>query len=103
MKQYIDKDELVAEIKKHQAIWDGMDCDYCKGQRLAYSDILSFLDTLEVKEVRSSWSEEDETNLRRVEYACMKFFGGDSLLIGWLRKKIIATKEVDLEEGSMLK
>lgn len=51
MKQYIDKDELVAEIKKHQAIWDGMDYDYCNGQRLAYSDILSFLDTLEVKEV----------------------------------------------------
>lgn len=47
----IDKDALVAEIKKHQAIWDGMDDDYCKGQRLAYSDVISFLDTLEVKEV----------------------------------------------------
>ena len=47
----IDKDALVAEIKKHQAIWDGMDDDYCKGQRLAYSDVISFLDTLEVREV----------------------------------------------------
>lgn len=51
MKQYIDKTALVAEIEKHQAIWDGMDDDYCKGQRLAYSDVISFLDTLEVKEV----------------------------------------------------
>ena len=48
----IDKDTLVAEIKKHQAIWDGMDDDYCKGQRLAYSDVISFLDTLEVKEIK---------------------------------------------------
>lgn len=51
MIQYIDKSAVVAEIKKHQAIWDGMDDDYCKGQRLAYSDVISFLDTLETKEV----------------------------------------------------
>jgi len=35
-----------------------------------------------------AWSEEDETNLRRVEFACMKFFGGDTSLIGWLRKTL---------------
>lgn len=54
MTQYINKDALIAEIKKHQAIWDGMDDDYCKGQRLAYSDMISFLDTLEVKEANST-------------------------------------------------
>ena len=51
MGEYIDKSALVAEIKKHRAIWDGMDGDYCKGQRLAYSDVISILNTLEVKEV----------------------------------------------------
>lgn len=51
MTHYIDKYAVVTKIKKLQAIWDGMDSDYCKGQRLAYSDILSFLNTLEVKEV----------------------------------------------------
>lgn len=51
MTHLIDKDALVAEIKKHRTIWDGMDGDYCKGQRLAYSDVISILDTLEVKEV----------------------------------------------------
>ena len=51
MAQYIDKADLVAEIKKHQAIWDGIDGDYCKGESDAYSDMLSFIDTLEVKEV----------------------------------------------------
>ena len=51
MAQYINKADLVAEIKKHQAIWDGIDGDYCKGESDAYSDMLSFIDTLEVKEV----------------------------------------------------
>lgn len=51
MAQLIDKAALVAEIEKHKVIWDEMDGNYCKGQRLAYSDMLSFLDTIEVKEV----------------------------------------------------
>ena len=51
MGEYIDKSALVAEIKKHRAIWDGMDGDYCKGQRLAYSDVISIINTLEIKAV----------------------------------------------------
>lgn len=39
-------------------------------------------------EQKSAWSEEDETNLRRTEYAVMKFFGGDCSLVGWLRKSL---------------
>jgi len=35
-----------------------------------------------------AWSEEDETNLRRTEYAVMKFFGGDCSLVDWLRKSL---------------
>jgi len=34
----------------------------------------------------TAWSEEDETKLRQVEYACMKFYGGDCSHIDWLRK-----------------
>ena len=36
----------------------------------------------------TKWSEKDETNLRRTEYAVMKFFGGDCSLVGWLRKSL---------------
>ena len=39
-------------------------------------------------EQNHSWSEEDETKLRQIEYACMKFFGGDCSHIGWLRKSL---------------
>ena len=39
-------------------------------------------------EQKPAWSEEDETNLRRTEYAVMKFFGGDCSLVGWLRKNL---------------
>jgi hypothetical protein len=39
-------------------------------------------------EQKPAWSEEDETNLRRTEYAVMKFFGGDCSLVGWLRKSL---------------
>ena len=34
----------------------------------------------------TTWAKEDETKLRQVEYACMKFYGGDCSHIGWLRK-----------------
>lgn len=39
-------------------------------------------------EQKPAWSEDDETNLRRTEYAVMKFFGGDCSLVGWLRKSL---------------
>ena len=81
MEQYINKAALIAEIKKHQEIWDGMDGDYCKGQRLAYSDMLSFLDTLEVKEVDF---EKEIENIIEKEKAFVtdnrevKYYNGDS-------------------------
>ena len=39
-----------------------------------------------IAEMQKEWSEEDETKLRQVEYACMKFYGGDCSHIDWLRK-----------------
>ena len=105
----IDKDALVAEIKKHQAIWDGMDDDYCKGQRLAYSDVISFLDTLEVREVREeSVSKDLEEAAFDYAEAC-KYDGGEKLLcvehfkagVQWQKQKnAIEVKEVDLELNS---
>jgi len=32
------------------------------------------------------WSEEDEENFARVDYACLKVYGGDSYSSDWLRK-----------------
>lgn len=61
---------------------------------------------------KRAWSEEDETNLRRTEYAVMKFFGGDCSLVGWLRKSLkdrvgceancITTKEWSVEDMSKI-
>lgn len=34
----------------------------------------------------TEWTEEDDKNLAHAEYACMKFFGGDTGLIDWLNK-----------------
>lgn len=33
-----------------------------------------------------AWSEEDEENFARVDYACLKVYGGDSYSSDWLRK-----------------
>jgi hypothetical protein len=35
---------------------------------------------------RQKWSEEDEKNFARVDYACLKVYGGDSYSSDWLRK-----------------
>lgn len=104
MAEYIEKSALVAEIERIRGhvkrLRYAVDANCivtvrnaCECLESSIDLLVNSIDTLEVKEVKSSWSEEDETNLRRVEYACMKFFGGDCSLIGWLRK-IIDTLEV---------
>ena len=47
----IDKDALVAEIEKIRAKWFGINNDFADGQKGALTDVLSLIDTLEVKEV----------------------------------------------------
>ena len=49
--ELIDKDAVVAEIEKIRAKWFGINNDFADGQKGALTDVLSFLDTLEVKEV----------------------------------------------------
>ena len=51
MEQYIPKSALVAEIKKRKGMCDNHYGDYWNGCYNTFTDILSFLDTLEVKEV----------------------------------------------------
>ena len=55
MKQYIDKATVVAEIEKLQkyrrGVFNEFDQGFEEGRDSAFEDILSFLDTLEVKEV----------------------------------------------------
>lgn len=67
MKQYIDKDALVAEIKRRIILLenksDGIISMLASGMFVnEYKDLLSFLDTLEVKEV----------NLDREIYSCIR-------------------------------
>lgn len=59
MKHYIDKDALVSEIERRKNICNNVVTtsetpvyvDYYQGKAEAYRETLSFLDTLEVKEV----------------------------------------------------
>lgn len=51
MTQYIDKDALVAEIEKELNTTKKYSTEYVNGKKYALKKILSFLDTIEVKEV----------------------------------------------------
>ena len=51
MTQYIDKDALVAEIEKRKGMCNNHYGDYWNGCYNTLTDILSIIDTLEVKEV----------------------------------------------------
>ena len=51
MKQYIDKGALVAEIERRKRDWGYRSSIEAKFKREECDDILSFLDTLKVKEV----------------------------------------------------
>lgn len=50
MAQYIDKSALVAEIEKRKGMCDNHYGDYWNGCYNTFTDILSFINTLEVKE-----------------------------------------------------
>ena len=51
MKQYIDKDAVVAEMEKELNTTKKYSTEYVNGKKYALKKILSFIDTLEVKEV----------------------------------------------------
>ena len=51
MMKLIDKDALVAEIEKRKGICDKHYGDYWNGCYNTFTDILSFIDTIEVEEV----------------------------------------------------
>jgi hypothetical protein len=51
MGKYIDKDALVAEIEKELNATKKYSTEYVNGKKYALKKILSFLDTLEEKEV----------------------------------------------------
>ena len=89
MAQYIDKSAVVAEIEKLKGLLLKGACasqismqTNCKEE--AYNEILSFLDTLEVKNAEESknqeWSAEDERNLN----AILSFID-DEYLRRWLK------------------
>ena len=51
MEQYIPKSAALAEIEKLRSKWFGVNNDFAHGEKAALTDVLSFFDTLEVKEV----------------------------------------------------
>ena len=51
MKQYIDKDTVVAEIEKELNATKKYSTEYVNGKKYALKKILSFIDTLEAREV----------------------------------------------------
>lgn len=52
------------------------------------SKVRPFLISLrnKIQPIINEWSEEDEKNFARVDYACLKVYGGDSYSSDWLRK-----------------
>ena len=64
MAQYIDKDALVAEIKKRIKETESMQPKFDQfwaGQISAFKGVLKILDTLEVKEIGNVWHDACET------------------------------------------
>lgn len=59
MKEYIDKSALVAEIEKELNTTKKYSTEYVNGKKYALKKILSFIDTLEVKEVEEEPVSED--------------------------------------------
>ena len=61
MKQYIDKSALVAEIEKELNTTKKYSTEYVNGKKYALKKILSFLDTLEAKEINNVWHDTRRT------------------------------------------
>ena len=57
MEQYIPKSALVAGIERIRAKWFGVNNDFAYGQKGALTDVLSFIDTLEVKDLELTWKD----------------------------------------------
>ena len=50
-------------------------------------DSVAFIKSLKDRvQPKQEWSEEDEDNFVRIDYACLKVYGGDSYSSDWLRK-----------------
>lgn len=66
----IDKDALVAEIERmlHETVNNTDGSPYYGGRAGAFTAILSFINTLEVKEVNSRLSLEDISTLRQIMF-----------------------------------
>jgi len=60
MGQYISKAAVVAEIKKRKNEWQYGSSIEAKYKKEECDDILSFLDTLEVKEINNVWHDASE-------------------------------------------
>ena len=91
MNQYIDKTALIAEIEKELNTTKKYSTEYVNGKKYALKKILSFIDTLEVKEVEEpnasdrGMAEEIIINLKRVEQDYRIDLTKE---IEWLRNKV---------------
>lgn len=78
MKQYIDKSDIKTEIEKlrmnHGCVFNEYDAGFSEGRCSAFDEVLSFLNTIEVKEV-------DEEVMKNVvlETKVMKDSDGDGI------------------------
>ena len=78
--QYIVSDVLT----KHDGIGQYLDDGFCK--QIAKYMQEEWSKKLNINQQPAEWSEEDEENLRRVEFAIMMFFDGDLSLRSWVRR-----------------
>ena len=91
MKAYIDKTALIAEIEKELNTTKKYSTEYVNGKKYALKKILSFLDTLEVKEV-------DSTDAF-IEKACNYLFSHMGLFVTFFDDDIVE----DIERSEFIK
>ena len=81
MAQYIDKAKVLAEIKRRRRDWWFGSSTEAKFKREECDDILSFIDTLEVKDNGTVWHSFDEVLPPQ----------GSDICVYWDRDEIITT------------
>lgn len=99
MEQYIPKSALVAEIEKIRAKWFGINNDFANGQKGALTDVLSFIDTLEVKDPYEQCIQYDSIEAGIQEHAEIYSFNIESELFNQLTKEQQALWRKEIEQA----
>lgn len=80
-----ENEHMLCSVEVHPATKEQRDLLFQKMHEAGYEWNVEKKELTKIEQ-NPAWSEEDEKEYRRVEYAIMIVFGGDAYLIGWIRK-----------------